>query len=169
MRIEEIALYSYDELSETAQERVRDWVHALEWSDGAAHDRMGDVALNFLEDRGWTGVGDLTYRLYVQGGMPKWSGETAVEHDGLTYAVTVARDGHITLDHEGEHVPWWVEGWRGKWELSGPAKAARAKVDVDALGLLYALRDEDEFLGSDEFARETLGDRELFTEDGRPG
>lgn len=91
-------VYTYPELSEAAQEKVRQDMNRLYWDDGFAQENMRGIWDSLLEEKGWKDYHGLCYDdLYSQGGdQITWRGEfnfTHTDDDGVetVFEVTVGR------------------------------------------------------------------------------
>lgn len=72
----EKAVYTYDELSETAKERVRETFSTWDWEDGTMQEDMQEIANYVLEQAGFSEAEALEYSLWTQGGEPRFSTES---------------------------------------------------------------------------------------------
>lgn len=183
-----VRAYTYPELSDAAKDRVREWWNRAQWEDGAAQESMQLLADGFLEDRGWEDVSDLSYSLYSPGGEPRWRGVLpAFTHDDVTYRATFtlrplggsSYAWEVTLDEDSELFPADGDEDRESVTYGTPAwdeylkryeaaeEAAKDRARSDSSELFYAMREEDEYIGSDESVSEACeANGYEFTEEG---
>lgn len=169
---EPLKVFTYPELDEKAQERVREWWNRVSWEDGSAVESMDAIWRDSLEADGWADLENLTYSdLYSQGGYPVWNGtREAFEAEGYRWTVTVRafhRGGYFdTVDVEpeciGDDDP---DPTDEDYRLA--REAAREYADKLSHDLMWKFRAEDEYIGSDEQVAEACEANEYeFTEDG---
>lgn len=162
IRTTETTLYTYDELSDDAKERVREWWNRVQWDDGSAAESMQMIWSGQLEEDGWVNLSNLTFDLYSQGGYPAWTGtREGWEHDGHRWTVSTVNRRYMDVDVEPEDDDVTPD----------QEKAARDSANDYVQGishdLFWKFRAEDDYMGSDEQVREACEANEYeFTEDG---
>lgn len=177
-------VYTYPELSERAQEKVREWWNRVQWDDGQANESMSMIFDGIMEDEGWEAdPRSLTYSLYSQGGTPSWSGtKDDWEYEGKTYILTCrnkSRGGSsdynsVDVEHEDDD-EWNEKWWEGDPETRRVMNQERERIREAAKDYVRGLESklhaafekEDEYMGSDEYVREACeANGYEFTEDG---
>jgi hypothetical protein len=142
--------YTYDELSESAQENARAKHNQFEWESGWMQESMQLIADGILEDAGLSMASDLTYSLYTQGGYPKFATTGPFEYGGVTYKLvtnTSRWGGDIELFYPDDE-------WRD--DVPVGAQVAAEQFIVNLSRKMYeAFIAEDEYISSDEAFRET--------------
>jgi hypothetical protein len=165
--VKETEVYTYSELEESAQEKVREWYNQVSWEDGQGQESCQMLADNILEDVGFSSAMGLSYSLYSPGGDPTFESEGTFTHDDKDYTLTIGTR-HIgagtevfELDLE-PHDP-------DQETINGTAYlAAKEFVRELQVKMFNAFRVEDEYLGSDELVAEICEANEWeFTKDGR--
>jgi hypothetical protein len=71
----EKTVYTYDELSDSAKETVRQKFSEWGWEDSTMQENMQMIADGVLESHGFGPARGLTYSLYTQGGEPSFETE----------------------------------------------------------------------------------------------
>lgn len=169
----EFMVYTYPELSETAQEKVREWWNRVQWDDGVAAESMTMIFEYEVGERlGWeVDPKSLTFSLYSQGGYPEWSGTLREwEHGGKKWTVVTRNPGSYTRSMSVSVEPEWEtddEPDRTDEETRAAEDAAQEMVGSISSDLFWKFRAEDEYLSSDEQVRETCeANGYEFTEEG---
>lgn len=181
MRIEttETMIYKYDELSESAQEKVREWYNRAQWNDGIAAESMTMIFDEAMKEKGWHNGELRTYDLYQQGGYPTFRAEVPeFTYEGHRYTSTI-RTRHMGGGNEYMYVDTEdVNEEEGAYCGSAEYDAYVARIDavseyvktqVDEVSgdLFHKFREEDEYMGSDSYVREACeANGYEFTEDG---
>lgn len=164
-------VYTYDELSDDAKERVREWWSRVEWEGGSAQESMQMIWEETLTDAGWENLTGLEYSdLYSQGSGVTWTGDLPTfEFGDRTWYVTVRvhRGGgddrwmDVSVSETADDIP--------EEEEAAAQAAAREHVYKAAQDLFWKFRAESEHIASDESVREACEANEYeFTERGDP-
>lgn len=149
-------VYTYPELSESAKEAVRAKINQWAWDDGSAIESMEHIWRSTLEDQGWTELNGLTFDLYSQGGYPSWSGVLeGWEHGGHRWTVQTS-NGRSYFRYVNVEPEWDADddADRTPEETEAAELAAKELVDSLAGDIFYKMREEDEYIGSDETVAE---------------
>lgn len=154
MRTETIekTIYTYDELSESAKQRVQEDNVRFGWESGYAQELVQEMAQGIFEDAGMSGPEGLSYQLYTQGGAPvfetsgEWTDSSGVEHY-LTVHAEYGSRGIVTLHDPETH----EEREDTTRELQDEALSFIRQLAYKLEQDIYAL---DEEFGSDDYARD---------------
>lgn len=146
-------LYSYSELSDAAQEKVREKISRWGWEDGSMNESMQLIADGMLEDLGFSEAENLTYSLSTQGGYPAFGTSGTFEHEGTEYTLTVTNSRANfeieILDVDSDYLE------NSREAVQAIYKAARDFLSDLSYKMFRAFVAEDEYRSSDEEVRET--------------
>ena len=172
----EKTVFKYEELSDSAKEKVREEHNRFLWEDGEMTERMQMIADGILEAAGFEEAEDLSFNLYSQGGYPtfktrtkspmllgdKVKGKRRTRH---TVLVSLRHLGGSSSAFEVEVLD--TKGYE-VLDYDDPKSEAAKDLLRDLSHDIYnAMVKEDEYMSSDEVVAEISEANEWeYTEDG---